>query len=293
MAYNHKLDTISVIIPTFNRRNLLKRALSSVLTQTVKLDEVIVIDNGSSDQTDIMVSSSFPTIKYLVEKKRGVSAARNRGISFAQSNWIALLDSDDTWKPNKIEKQLQLANQNKDLRLIHTNEIWYRNGKLLNQMKKHQKSGGNIFEKSLELCCVSPSSSIIKKDVFNDYGFFDEKLEVCEDYDMWVRITAKEEIGYLSEPMVFKYGGHEDQLSKKFWGMDRFRIKSLEKNIENNWFSKEQSKAVYKILIEKLIIVSTGAKKRGNQKTFEEYDQKLKLWLTKSEKFDYEPRYIS
>ena len=149
MSYNPKLDTISVIIPTFNRCNLLKRAVSSVLTQTVKLDEVIVIDNGSSDQTDIMVSSSFPTIKYLVEKKRGVSAARNRGISFAQSNWIAFLDSDDTWKPNKIEKQLQLANQNKDLRLIHTNEIWYKNGKLLNQMKKHQKSGGNIFEKSL------------------------------------------------------------------------------------------------------------------------------------------------
>ena len=290
MSHNHKLDTVSVIIPTLNRRKLLKRALSSVLMQTVKPDEVIVIDNGSSDQTDIMVSSSFPTIKYLVEKKRGVSAARNRGICFAQSNWIALLDSDDTWKPNKIEKQLQFANQNKDLRLIHTNEIWYRNGKLLNQMKKHQKSGGNIFEKSLELCCMSPSSSIIKKDVFNDYGFFDEKLEVCEDYDMWVRITAKEEIGYLSEPMVFKYGGHEDQLSKKFWGMDRFRIKSLEKNIENDWFSKEQIKIVYKKLIEKLIIVSTGAKKRGNQEAFQKYDQKLKQCLIKLEEIKYESK---
>ena len=293
MSYNQKLDTVSVVIPTLNRSDLLKRAISSVLMQTLVPDEIIVVDNGSSDETDIMVSSLFPTIKYLVERKKGVSAARNRGIRFAQSNWIALLDSDDTWKPNKIEKQLQFANQNKGLRLIHTNEIWYRNGKLLNQMKKHQKSGGNIFEKSLELCCVSPSSSIIKKDVFNDYGFFDEKLEVCEDYDMWIRITAKEEIGYLSEPMVFKYGGHEDQLSKKFWGMDRFRIKSLEKNIENNWFSKEQSKTVYKKLIEKLIIVSNGAKKRGNKETFEKYDQKLKLWLTKSKKFDYEPRYIS
>ena len=290
MSHNHNLDTVSVIIPTLNRCKLLKRALSSVFMQTVKPEEVIVIDNGSSDQTDIMVSSSFPTIKYLVEKKKGVSAARNRGISFARSYWIALLDSDDTWKPNKIEKQLQFANQNKDLRLIHTNEIWYRNGKLLNQMKKHQKSGGNIFEKSLELCCVSPSSSIIQKNVFNDYGFFDEKLEVCEDYDMWIRITAKEEIGYLSEPMVFKYGGHEDQLSKKFWGMDRFRIKSLEKNIENNWFSKEQIKTVYKKLIEKLIIVSTGAKKRGNQEAFQKYDQKLKQCLIKLEEIKYESK---
>ena len=288
MSYNKKLDTVSVVIPTLNRRDLLKRALSSVLMQTVEPDEVIVIDNGSSDQTDIMLSRLFPNVKYFVEKKNGVSAARNKGIKLAQSNWIALLDSDDTWTPNKIEKQLQFANQNKNIRLVHTNEIWYRNGKLLNQMKKHEKSGGNIFEKSLELCCVSPSSSFIKKDIFNDYGLFDEKLEVCEDYDLWIRITAKEEVGYLSEPMVLKYGGHGDQLSKKFWGIDRFRIKSLEKNIDNNWFSKEQSKIVYKKLIEKLIIVSTGAKKRGNQETFNKYNQKLKQWLTKLENFEYE-----
>jgi glycosyltransferase involved in cell wall biosynthesis len=76
MSHNHKLDTVSVIIPTLNRCNLLKRALSSVLTQTIKLDEVIVIDNGSSDQTDIMVSSSFPTIKYLVEKKKGCKCSK-------------------------------------------------------------------------------------------------------------------------------------------------------------------------------------------------------------------------
>ena len=290
MSYNQKLDTVSVVIPTLNRRDLLKRALSSVSIQTVEPDEVIVIDNGSSDQTDTMLFKSFPKVKYFVEKKNGVSAARNKGIRLAQSNWIALLDSDDTWTPNKIEKQLQFANQNKNLRLIHTNEIWYRNGTLLNQMKKHQKSGGNIFKKSLELCCVSPSSSIIKKEVFSDYGFFDEKLLVCEDYDMWVRITAKEEIGYLPEPLVFKYGGHEDQLSKKFWGMDRFRIKSLEKNIESNWFSKEQSKTVYKELIEKLIIVSTGAKKRGNQETFQKYDKKLKQYLIKLEKIEYESK---
>ena len=194
---NKNLDSISVIIPTFNRHDLIQRAVSSVLLQTVKPDEVLVIDNGSNDKTDLMLSSLFPSVKYFLETKKGVSAARNKGIKLAKSNWIAFLDSDDAWSPKKIEKQIEFANKNKNLRLIHTNETWYRNGKLLNQLKKHKKSGGNIFKKSLDLCCVSPSSSIIKKDVFSDYGLFDENLEVCEDYDLWVRITAKEEIGYL------------------------------------------------------------------------------------------------
>ena len=279
MSYNKAIEEISVIIPTYNRCDLLKRAINSVIKQTITPKEIIVVDNGSTDQTYKMVSSLFPEINYFIEKKRGVSAARNKGILESKSKWIAFLDSDDAWKPTKLEKQMEYSLFNQDkYSIIHTDETWYRNKKFLNQLKKHKKSGGNIFKNSLQLCCISPSSVVLKKQIFDDYGLFDENLEVCEDYDMWIRITAKEEVGFLDSPLVLKYGGHNDQLSKKFWGMDRFRIKSLEKNLKNEHFSKSQKINVLDTLIEKLTIVSDGALKRGNKEIFKKYNDKLQDW---------------
>ena len=279
MSYNKAIEEISVIIPTYNRCDLLKRAINSVIKQTITPKEIIIVDNGSTDQTYQMVSSLFPEINYFIEKKRGVSAARNKGILESKSKWIAFLDSDDAWKPTKLEKQMEYSLFNQDkYRIIHTDETWYRNKKFLNQLKKHKKSGGNIFKNSLQLCCISPSSVVLKKQIFDDYGLFDENLEVCEDYDMWIRITSKEEVGFLDSPLVSKYGGHSDQLSKKFWGMDRFRIKSLEKNLKNEHFSKSQKINVLDTLIEKLTIVSDGALKRGNKEIFKKYNDKLQDW---------------
>ena len=279
MSYNKAIEEISVIIPTYNRCDLLKRAINSVIKQTITPKEIIIVDNGSTDQTYQMVSSLFPEINYFIEKKRGVSAARNKGILESKSKWIAFLDSDDAWKPTKLEKQMEYSVFNQDkYRIIHTDETWYRNKKFLNQLKKHKKSGGNIFKNSLQLCCISPSSVVLKKQIFEEYGLFDENLEVCEDYDMWIRITSKEEVGFLDSPLVSKYGGHSDQLSKKFWGMDRFRIKSLEKNLKNEYFSKSQKINVLDTLIEKLTIVSGGALKRGNKEIFKKYNDKLQDW---------------
>ena len=285
MSYNKAIEEISVIIPTYNRCDLLKRAINSVIKQTITPKEIIIVDNGSTDQTYQMVSSLFPEINYFIEKKRGVSAARNKGILESKSKWIAFLDSDDAWKPTKLEKQMEYSVFNQDkYRIIHTDETWYRNKKFLNQLKKHKKSGGNIFKNSLQLCCISPSSVVLKKQIFEDYGLFDENLEVCEDYDMWIRITAKEEVGFLDSPLVLKYGGHSDQLSKKFWGMDRFRIKSLEKNLKNEHFSKSQKINVLDTLIEKLTIVSDGALKRGNKEIFKKYNGKLQDWSIELDK---------
>ena len=279
------VEDISVVIPTYNRCELLKRAICSVINQTIQIREIIVVDNGSTDNTYEMVSSLFPKTTYIYEKIKGVSIARNLGIKKCHSSWIAFLDSDDAWEPQKLEKQLFFANNfNKKYRLIHTNEIWYKNNKFQNQLKKHKKSGGDIFQKSLEICCISPSSAFIKKDVFDDYGFFDESLKVCEDYDMWIRITAKENVGFLDRPLVLKYGGHYDQLSKKYWGMDRFRIKSLEKNLKNDWFTTKQKKSVLKVLIKKLSIISNGAKKRNNEEIYTKYNNKLSYWLLELDK---------
>ena len=270
---------VSVIIPTLNRINTLQRAIDSVIAQSFKSIEIIVVDNGSSDGSVKMLKKYYPTVKVIHEHKVGVSASRNKGIKYAKSPWIAFLDSDDAWDQKKLEKQVNhLHNSHDKYRLIHTNEIWIRNGKKINQMKKHQKFGGYIFDKCLSLCCISPSSVLIDRSIFDDIGLFNENLPVCEDYDMWLRICSKEEVLFIDEKLTFKYGGHKDQLSKSYWGMDRFRVYSIENLILNYDLNKDQKNKSMVTLIKKLKIIINGAKKRNNSSVINEYTKKLKYW---------------
>ncbi len=266
---------ISVIIPTFNRAGLLKRALQSVLKQSLPVDEIIVVDDGSEDGTAELVRKSFPQIQYLCQPNHGVSAARNAGIRKAKSDWIALLDSDDEWLPRKIEKQVEALQSIPSFRLCHTDEIWIRNGRRVNPMKKHRKYGGDIFEHCLPLCVISPSSVMIHKSIFKKYGTFDEQLPVCEDYDMWLRICAFEPVLFLNEKLIIKYGGHDDQLSHTFWGMDRFRIQALEKIIAHPQLTEEKKRIATAMLRRKLEIYINGAEKRNKKDEAARYRKKL------------------
>ena len=230
MIKEKKEFKVSVVIPTYNRVAYLGRAINSVLKQSYPVNEIIVIDNGSTDQTLSFIKKKFNNIRVIIEKKRGVGFARNLGIKNSKYNWIAFLDSDDEWITDKIEKQfILLKKSNFKYQFIHTNEIWIKNGKLKNQKKKHLKRGGHIFEDCLDICKISPSSVLIKKKLFDKYGLFDHKFKVCEDYELWLRLTSKIPVSLINEPCVIKHGGHSDQLSKKFWGIDRFRVKALEK----------------------------------------------------------------
>ena len=278
MNENPRFPSISVVIPTLDRRYTLPRTLVSVLNQTLPPDEIIVVDNGSTDGTSSMLKTNYPDVICLQEVKRGVSAARNKGILCANGVWIALLDSDDTWHPSKLEEQLKANRNNPGHRLIHTDEQWYKRGKRVNQLMKHKKRGGYIFKDCLKLCCISPSSALIEKSLFQNIGQFDEDLPVCEDYDLWLRVSAQEPIFYVDQPLTIKYGGHEDQLSKKYWGMDRFRIKSLEKILLEGHLNEVYKMAAQKILISKLKILINGAIKRNNQAVIEEYSGKLENW---------------
>ena len=224
----------SVIIPTYNRFEFLDRAVVSVIKQSEKDFELIIVDDGSTDQTSEYISnllkkfSNAPLYSVKTEN-RGVSAARNTGVGLAKGEWIAFLDSDDEWKKNKLKIQRKFISENPHLSWLHGNEIWLKNGVHLNQKKCHQKSGGDIFIKSLRRCLISPSAVVIRKELFNQSGGFDESFVVCEDYDLWLRLLIKNEIGFCSEKVVIKHGGHDDQLSEKFKGMDHFRVKSMAK----------------------------------------------------------------
>ena len=276
---------VSVVIPTLNRKNLLKKAIESVSKQTFSPHEIIVVDNGSSDGTLEMVNKEYPSVKTFVQNIPGVSATRNLGIKMSEGNWVAFLDSDDQWHREKLKLQLEsISQEENEVFLSHTDETWYREEQIVNQKLKHRKRGGFIFEFCLPLCCISPSSALVKKEIFDQIGFFDESLEVCEDYDFWLRYCSKYPVNFVDKKLTFKFGGHLDQLSKKNWGMDRYRISALEKLIGSNSLEKDQLEMTAKTLMRKISIIVDGAKKRSNQQVFDLYNEKKIYWLDQLKK---------
>lgn len=258
------MSQVSVIIPSFNRTHTIARALDSVLAQTTPVKEIIVVDDGSTDNTLEFLASNYPQVTVISQENRGVSAARNVGIKTASGDWIALLDSDDEWLPDKLEVQLQVLQSQSGMRLCHSDEIWIRNGHRVNPMHKHEKSGGWIYKKCLRLCAISPSSALMHRSLFDEYGLFDELLPACEDYDMWLRICSRMPVVYVDEKLIVKYGGHDDQLSRRYWGMDRFRVQALLKMLEAGTLKCEERNPTVEMLINKVRILINGARKRGN-----------------------------
>ncbi|MFH1541466.1 MAG: glycosyltransferase [bacterium] len=230
---------VSIIIPTRNRPLFTKEAIESIEAQTFRDYEIIVVEDAGEN----------------------VSVARNFGVSQSSGKYIAFLDSDDLWHKRKLEKQLKYLKEHPEFKICYTNERWERNGQHLNQLKKHQKYHGWIFDKCLPLCIISASSIIMERGVFDELGGFDEDLVVCEDYDLWLRMALKYPIAFLDEKLIVKRGGHADQLSKKYWGMDRFRIQSLEKILDLR-LSEHQKEQVKAELKRKKEIFSAGARKR-------------------------------
>lgn len=264
---------VSVIIPTFNRCSLLQRALESIGGHSAGAPEIIVVDDGSTDDTAAMVRLGFPAVRYVYQANKGVSAARNKGLLLATGEWLAFLDADDVWLPGKLETQMQLLQRMPDYKVCHTEERWIRNGVRVNQMNKHQKAGGWIFRHCLPLCAMSPSSVVIHASVFDAVGCFDPTLPVCEDYDLWLRITARYPVLFIKQPQIIKYGGHPDQLSRQYWGMDRFRIQALEKSITSNTLTPDNKQQAVQMLLTKCRIVQQGGLKRGNLERVQQYQK--------------------
>ncbi|PIK13751.1 glycosyltransferase [Halobacteriovorax sp. JY17] len=263
---------ISVIIPTFNRAEILERSLKSVLQQSYQDFEVLIVDDGSTDKTYSTVKKYFSDkrVKYIYQSNKGVSAARNLGVSLSSYDWISFLDSDDEWLSNKLDKQVALLQENSSLEFIHSEENWIRNGKKVNQPKHYKKFGGNIFLKCLSLCAISPSTVLMTKRLFKEVGGFSSDYIVCEDFDLWLKITSKYEVGLVDEFLINKYGGHEDQLSTKFFAMDLFRVRSLVHILEIRDFTERIKEEIISVILSKSKILLKGYEKHENFKDYEE-----------------------
>jgi len=241
-----------------------------------------VVDDGSTDETEQLLSRHYPQVNYVYQSNAGVSSARNAGVALTRGHWLAFLDSDDEWMPNKLERQLQEINSNNTFPLVHCDEIWIRNGVRVNAMHKHQKAGGEIFERCLPLCVISPSAVMIKRRLFEEVGGFDESLPACEDYDLWLRICSRHPVLYIEEALLRKYGGHDDQLSRQHWGMDRFRVKALVTLLNTGNLRPQQTQLTRAMLVNKCEILAQGAGKRGNKETASYYYSLIKSFAKPS-----------
>jgi glycosyltransferase involved in cell wall biosynthesis len=254
-----------VIIPVHNRAGCAGGPLDRPSQELTDI-EIIVVDDGSTDDTPLLAEDYGKRIRYLRQENRGVSAARNLGIISGDSAHLAFLDSDDQWMSGKLERQARFIRENPGIPLHQTEEIWIRNGVRVNPMNRHRKMSGRIFIPSLDLCLISPSAVVMNRSLFETYGLFDETMPACEDYDMWLRITAFEQAGLIDQGLILKYGGHDDQLSHRYWGMDRFRLYSIIRLLarKKTDLKKEYLEAAQKSAMNRCALLINGAKKRNN-----------------------------
>ncbi|RPJ03642.1 MAG: glycosyltransferase [Spirochaetaceae bacterium] len=272
MVNTENAQLISVIIPTHNRLAFLKDAVASVLNQTCCGYEIIVVDDGSTDGTAEWLSENG--INHISIPHSGFpGCVRNAGVLALKGKWIAFLDSDDLWKPEKLSAQKEFLEAHPELELVHTREIWNRSGKIISQSGQKHSRSGRIFTDALSKCIIGPSTVIMSRRLFEEFGGFDETLEIAEDYEFWLAITARYPVGFLDIPLVENRGGHKDQLSEKYGYIELFRIKALEKTLERGIYTGQEQKLIHETLAGKCMIHALGAFKRGKSEEYEEYSK--------------------
>jgi len=282
-----EIPAVNVIIPVRDRRELVCRAVQSVLDQTVKADDILVIDDGSTDGSGDVVEQNFPGVRVIRSAPQGVSHARNlaiddrRGDGATEADWFAFLDSDDQWHSQKLERQLGLVRQRPDARVVHCDEVWIRDGRRVNPMRKHAKPGGDIYRHCLPRCCMSPSATMIHRDVFESVGLFDESMPACEDYDLWLRIAARYPVHFIDEKLLTRYAGHDDQLSRRVPAQDRYRLRALEKMLDSDCLSADDWQATLNTFATKVEIYTGGAAKRGRHEEAEHWRRRASLYRLK------------
>lgn len=237
-----------------------------MLGQTYSDFKLYVVDDGSTDDTEKVLKkyALHPKVTFLKQENAGVSAARNYGIKNSSSLWVAFIDSDDEWLTNKLEKQMSYAQSHPEIRFIHSNEIWMRDGVRVNAKKKFDKSNHEIFQRSLKTCLISPSTVVMRRDLLQAADGFDESFVVCEDYELWLRILAFEEVGFVEDELIKKYGGHKDQLSTTYFAMDYWRVKGLVQLLKNEKLSKIQKEQIQLEITAKIKVLKMGYLKHNN-----------------------------
>jgi glycosyltransferase involved in cell wall biosynthesis len=240
----------------------LVEAVASVLGQSHSPYELIVVDDGSSDGTQAWLAAR-DDLRAIHQAHTGMPGqVRNRGIEEASGELIAFLDSDDLWRPGKLEHQLAAVGAGGPP-VQHTRELWLRDGVEVSQSRQRHSRVGDLFAESLRKCVIGPSTVLLPRTVLQATGRFREDLEVAEDYELWLRITARYRVGFLDEPLAIKRAGHGDQLSERHGHIELFRLTALQDLLAGGWqLGPAQRVAAYQELARKCRIYAAGCAKR-------------------------------
>ena len=254
---------VSVVIPVFNRPRSLEQAITSVLGQSRQVFEMIVVDDSSKEDLsrcrNLVEASGHRWLS--LPSNIGPAGARNTGAAEVRGDWIAFLDSDDIWRPRKLQSQVDWHRRHPEIRVSQCEEAWFRHGQPVRKPAAwRQPETGRIFEACVHRCLIGPSCVMIERSLFHDLGGFDPSYRVCEDYELWLRLTLRESVGLVEGgPLVERRAGQPDQLSVITPAMDRFRVRALQGLLRSAELSPSQSCLVLDAIAEKAGILARGA----------------------------------
>lgn len=275
-----EMGRVIVVIPVRERAQMLQRAVESVLRQTWRDYDLVVVDDASrledlSIVRNLVESSGHHWLSF--DENRGPAAARNAGVLAGEqqgTQWVAFLDSDDVWKPEKLERQLLWHADYPEVGVSQCQEAWIRNGVKVGKKRSQLQPEGRIFAQCIDSCCISPSCMMMTLSLWKELGGFDERYRVCEDYELWLRLSLKNPVGLVRDvpdPLVIRHGGHEDQLSFSIEAMDRFRVMAMLELLLNGSLGQEETVLVEKGIARKSEILEQGARKRSLRSHAEVY----------------------
>ena len=236
----NNLPLVSVILPTYNCAAFLPHSIGSILAQTYNSYEIIVVDDGSTDNTKEVLYPFMQRIKYiLLEQNKGLPTARNIGILSAQGKYIAFIDADDLWLPEKLQTDIEYFETHPEVSMVYSKHLNIdQNGRMLDEASQKRLPSGNIFTQLFsEQNFIITSSVVVRKEIFETTGLFYEQLSNCQDWDMWLRIAFYFKVGGINTPLV-KYRHNPHSLSKNRNNVLKYQKMVIDK-IYSNFKDKE------------------------------------------------------
>lgn len=271
--------TVDVVIPAFERPDLLGEAITSVLAQTHRDLTVTVVDDASPEPLEAQMKITDNRLRFIRQPKNlGPGLARNRGAAAGSAPLLAFLDSDDLWRPDKLEQQMKFIKTEPGYQWLHTDELWLRNGSEVKQKREHRKEGGQFLVRAFGRCLISPSAVMLRRNFFEQSGGFAPHFFLCEDYELWLRLLSAAPVGFVSEPLTIKRAGTWRQLSAAR-EIDRYRVLALHRfyrEIRNKSTMTDYLEPLLREAEKKSAILEKGAAKYGHSARARKYQ----TWLT-------------